>query len=208
MDQLNRMPERARHDLPTLHQILAANRVGVLSIVHEARPWSVPLLHARVGDQLILHGSTGAGALRQAAAGTEASYCVWVLDGIVVADTLFDSSATYRSAVLRGPLQVLQGAEAQDALVAMSDVLIPGRSREVPAPTRKELAATMTLALRIGPNNWTAAVQTDGVEEPADPSIWTGLVPVRTTYGPPLPSPWANDVQIPDSVRALCAEPE
>lgn len=208
MDRISRLPERARFEIDTLHQILDATQVGVLSTVHDSKPWSVPLLHARVDNQVILHGSTGAGALRQVAAGAEVSYCVWILDGIVVADTLFDSSATYRSAVLRGKLQQLAGADAADALVMMSDRLIPGRSREVPAPTKKQLAATVTLALEITSDNWTAAVQTDGPEAPEDPGIWTGIVPVAASYGPATPSQWVAGIPVPKSVRALCGDAE
>lgn len=208
MNQIRRLPERARHEVEVLHQILDATKVGVLSTVADGLPWSVPILHARLGDRVILHGSTGAGALRHVAAGAEASYCVWILDGIVVADTLFDSSATYRSAVLRGRLRQLDGPEASAALVAMSDRLIPCRSREVPPPVKKELAATLTLALEITADNWTAAVQTDGPEEPNDPSQWTGIVPVRQHHGPPQPSQWADGLPVPESVRALCGDAE
>ena len=90
----------------------------------------------------------------------------------------------------------------------MSDRLIPGRSREVPPPVKKELAATLTLALEITADNWTAAVQTDGPEEPNDPSQWTGIVPVRQHHGPPQPSQWADGLPVPESVRALCGDAE
>jgi hypothetical protein len=46
------------------------------------------MLYARDGERLLLHGSTGAGALRTVASGAPATLCVAVLDGIVVADTL------------------------------------------------------------------------------------------------------------------------
>ncbi|HMY09399.1 MAG: pyridoxamine 5'-phosphate oxidase family protein [Nocardioidaceae bacterium] len=208
MDRIQRLREYAREARPDLDRILDANQVGVLSTVVDSQPWSVPLLYARIGDSIVLHGSTGAGALRHVAAGAEANFCVFQMTGIVVADTLFDSSAQYSSAVVRGRLRVIQGDEATKALVQMSDRLIPGRSLEVADPTAKELAATLALALEITDDNWTAKVQPDGAEEPSDPTRWTGVVPMRTTYGPAEPSRWATGMDLPNSVRALCAEAE
>ena len=208
MDRIQRLREYAREARPDLDRILDANQVGVLSTVVDSHPWSVPLLYARIGDSIVLHGSTGAGALRHVAAGAEATFCVFQMTGIVVADTLFDSSAQYSSAVVRGRLRVIQGDEATKALVQMSDRLIPGRSLEVADPTAKELASTLALALEITDDNWTAKVQPDGAEEPSDPTRWTGVVPMRTTYGPAEPSRWATGMDLPNSVRALCAEAE
>ena len=208
MDRIQRLREYARHTRADLDHILDTNQVGVLSTVKDSRPWSVPLLYARVGDSIILHGSTGAGALRQVAAGAEATFCVFKLTGIVVADTLFDSSAQYSSAVVRGRLHKLYGEQEANALVKMSDRLIPGRSLEVAEPTPKELAATQTLSLEITEDNWTAKVLDAGAEEQADPTRWTGVVPVHTTHGPAEPSQWAQGMDLPNSVRALCGEAE
>ncbi|MCA1007506.1 pyridoxamine 5'-phosphate oxidase family protein [Rhodococcus hoagii] len=203
--RIGRLSERSRDSRADLDSVLDACAFGTLATVVDGRPWAVPMLYARVGDRILLHGSTGAGALRHVAAGAPASLCVTLLDGIVVADNLFNSSANYRSAVVYGNLAPLERAEAESALVELSDSLIPGRSAEVRASTRKELAATLTIALPIDPGHWTVKVRAAPPSEgDADPRVWAGVVPLRTVAGEPIRAPWVDEgVPVPASVNAL-----
>lgn len=205
MDKLRRKPERGRTDRADLYAILDDAHVGVLATVVGDEPWTVPLLYGRVNDRLVLHGSTGAGALRHVAKGAKASFCVHRLDGVVVADNLFNSSANYRSAVVRGTLNPLSRESAYEALKIMSDGIIPGRSGEVIPASDKELAATLTMALDIEDGQWLAKVRTGGPgESTEDPSAWTGVVPAYTVFGEPEPSEFVPaGTGTPASVRAL-----
>jgi len=168
----------------------AGEHVASLATVVDGSPWIVPMLYARVGDRVLLHGSTGAGALRHVAAGSPAALCVNHLDGWVYAHTLFDSSANYRSAVVRGVLTRLSGNEAAEALTQLSERVFPGRSGEVPPHSSRQLAATQALALDIVEGQWTVKIRSgqpgqpdDGDDVPAD--LWTGVLPIRTVYGTP-----------------------
>ncbi|MGV9798119.1 pyridoxamine 5'-phosphate oxidase family protein [Mycobacterium sp. NPDC003449] len=205
MEQIRRHPERAGSQRCDLDAVLDATAVGTLATVVDGWPWVVPMLYARDGDRIVLHGSTGAGALRHVAAGAPAAFAVTMLDGIVVADTLFDSSANYRSAVVRGRLSVIEGRAAVHALDLMSDSLIPGRSAEVRTHTNKELAATLAMELPIEPGAWTVKVRDAPPAEPsADSGEWAGVVPLRTVAGAAVPAPWIGaDVAAPESVRRL-----
>ncbi|WP_238422740.1 pyridoxamine 5'-phosphate oxidase family protein [Gordonia sp. 'Campus'] len=192
---LTRKPERSA-DRALLNALLDEAKVGTLSTVVDGQPWSVPMLFARDGDSILLHGSTGAGALRHVAAGAPVTFTVFVLDGLVVADTLFDHSANYRSAVVRGVLDVAHDARA--SLEALSDKLIPGRVAEVRPTNRKELAATVALTLPIVDGRWIAKARTGGPG--GESTDWTGVVPVRTVYD--APTTHSGDAP-PASVRAL-----
>src|ERR1043165_6491691 len=86
VNQIRRERERARTARADLDSVLDSASVGTLATVLEGQPWVVPMLYARDGDRILLHGSTGAGALRHVAAGAPAAFCVTLLDGIVVAD--------------------------------------------------------------------------------------------------------------------------
>jgi nitroimidazol reductase NimA-like FMN-containing flavoprotein (pyridoxamine 5'-phosphate oxidase superfamily) len=212
IDQVNRHAERARHDQDDLFAVLdAGHHVGSLSTVVEGRPWVVPMLYGRLGSRILLHGSVGAGALRHVAAGAPAALCVTHLDGWVYADTLFDSSANYRSAVVHGELMVLSGDEATEALDAISDGLFPGRRAEVPAYTRKQLAATQALALDIVEGCWTVKIRQGGPGEPADPAavppdLWTGVLPITSVYGEPQPAERVSaGVDVSASIQELAA---
>ncbi len=199
LDALTRKPDRAT-DRAALDDLLDQAKVGTLSTVVDGLPWSVPMLFARDGDDILLHGSTGAGALRHVATGAPVAFTVFVMDGLVIADTLFDHSANYRSAVVRGVLEPVD--DAKSVLEVLSDKLIPGRVAEVRKTTRKELAATVALRLPIVDGQWIAKARTGGPGvESAD---WTGVVPMRTVYDAPITYSGAT---VPDSVLALARPP-
>lgn len=207
---LTRLADRGSEDRAALDELLDSQLVGVLSTVLEGQPWSVPMLFARDGDRVILHGSTGAGALRQLAAGAPATLTVFALDGLVVAYNAFDSSANYRSAVLRGSVAVIAGEEARTALATVTDRLLPGRTREVVASTRRELAATTVLALPITPGSWLfkqrrgGSTRPEGRDDLGDRLPWTGVVPMALVAGEPVPDEWNTDgAALPPSVAAL-----
>lgn len=195
LDALTRKPARAT-DRAALDELLDEAKVGTLSTVVDGLPWSVPMLFARDGDAILLHGSTGAGALRHVAAGAPVTFTVFVMDGLVIADTLFDHSANYRSAVVRGALEPVD--DAKSALEVLSDKLIPGRVAEVRETTRRELAATVASRLPIVDGQWIAKARTGGPG--TESGDWTGVVPMRTVYDEPIT--YSNGT-VPDSVQAM-----
>jgi len=195
-DQISRHRERARYERADLYEVLdAGHHVGSLSTVADGRPWVVPMLYGRDGDRILMHGSSGAGALRYVAAGAPAALCVTHIDGLVYGHTLFNSSANYRSAVVHGELVALSGDEAAAALTQLSEGLTPGRSAEVPFHTRKQLAATTALAMDITDGQWTVKVRDGGRGAPEDdepepePGLWTGVLPIVSAYR----APWTSD---------------
>jgi nitroimidazol reductase NimA-like FMN-containing flavoprotein (pyridoxamine 5'-phosphate oxidase superfamily) len=208
MTSLNRFPEQGVTDRAALDTLLDSQWAGVLSCAVDGEPLAVPMLYARDGDRVLLHGSTGAGALRHVAAGAPAVLTVFALDALVVAPTTFESSVNYRSATIRGRLTPVEEHEA--ALDLFSDVVIPGRIEEVRRPTPKELAATMVLSLPIAEGGWLLKVADDWPATPeeadADPGVWSGLVPARRVLDQPVPAPWATDLPVPPSVRRLLDE--
>jgi hypothetical protein len=210
LDDLTRMREMRRRDRAQLDRLLDEELAGTLATVSDdGRPWAVPMLYARVGDRILLHGSTGAGALRRVAAGAEAVLAVHAVDALVLATSLFEHSANYRSAVVRGPLVRLTGDDAVSALDALSDVLVPGRRGELRGHLPQEVAATVALALDITADNWLLKVSDGDVDEELDvvpDDVWTGILPIHRTYGEPVRSPWLpGDLPAPPSVEALRA---
>lgn len=202
---LTRLPGRGLPDRASLYAVLDAAPFGTLSTVVDGLPWVVPMLFARDGDQVLLHGSTGAGALRQVADGAPVAFSVMLVDAIVVADSTFESSANYRSAVVHGTPVVLDGDAKAAALQRLSDNVIPGRSAEVRATTAREFSATYAMSLPITDGRWIVKARTGpSSENPGEPGVWQGLVPVRLEIGAPEPAPWIPaDVPVPASVRRL-----
>jgi nitroimidazol reductase NimA-like FMN-containing flavoprotein (pyridoxamine 5'-phosphate oxidase superfamily) len=206
VERLTRKPERGTGERAELDALLDEVLAGTLSTVVDGRPWVVPMLFARDGDEILLHGSTGAGALRQVAAGAPAALTVMALDGLVVAHTTFDSSANYRSAVVHGELRTLDDGQRARALDVLSERLVPGRTREVRPMTRREQVATLAMALPITDGRWLLKARSGGPGEPEEATAaWSGVVPFRTVAGAPEPAPWsaAAGTEVPASVRAL-----
>jgi nitroimidazol reductase NimA-like FMN-containing flavoprotein (pyridoxamine 5'-phosphate oxidase superfamily) len=205
-ERLGRHAERGSSERARLDALLDEVLAGTLSTVVDGRPWVVPMLFARDGDDILLHGSTGAGALRQVAAGAPAALAVMSVDGLVVAHSTFDSSANYRSAVVNGELRTLGGTERTRALEVLSDRLLPGRTAETRPMTRREQAATLAMALPITDGRWLLKARSGGPGAPEEETdAWCGVVPFRTVAGPPEPAPWTEQAgsPLPASVRAL-----
>lgn len=196
LSKLTRKPERGA-DLALLYAVFDECPVATVSTVLGDEPWAVPMLVARDGDRLLLHGSTGAGALRHVAAGAKVCVSAFVLDGLVIAERQFDHSANYRSAVVRGVCGVVPREQSAALFDRFTDRLIPGRAGETPPHSDKEIAATLLLEVPIVDGSWVAKART-GPASPAD--SWTGVVPVRTRYGTPVSD---SPLPVPASVQGL-----
>jgi len=184
----NRLKERVRDDVAGVLTILDAGPICHVGFTGPDGPSVLPTLHARVGDHLYLHGSTGSWMRRI----EDQQICVTVtcLDGLVLARSTFHHSMNYRCAVVFGtPRTVTDTEEKLAALDALVERVSPGRSREARGPNERELAATIVLALRI--DEATAKVRTGGPNDDAEDmanDVWAGVVPVRTVLGEPEPS--------------------
>lgn len=205
--RLTRLPEKGSSDRTALDSLLDGEYVGHVGVVRDGHPVVVPTAIARDGDRLLVHGSTGSGWMRALAAGADACVTVTALDGVVVARSAFESSMHYRSAVLFGRFEALDGDDKARALDVVVEKLIPGRGAEVRASTAKELAATLVLAMPI--EAWSLKVS-DGwpEDEPSDVAgdAWAGVVPLRLTPGDPRPAPDLRPgIPVPPSVDRLTA---
>jgi nitroimidazol reductase NimA-like FMN-containing flavoprotein (pyridoxamine 5'-phosphate oxidase superfamily) len=201
--------ERARTDRAALYDVLAASLVCHLAVVVDGVPLALPTVFAVDLDgpdedgTLYLHGSVAAQSLVQAP-GQDVSVTMTVLDGMVLARSGFHHSMNYRSAVVVGrPRVVTDDAERSHALDLIVDHVVPGRSPTLRRPTRKELAATVVLALPLRE----ASVKRragDPVDEAVDVEaggVWAGVLPLRTVAGEVRTAADADVTVVPDHVR-------
>lgn len=190
--EVTRLSERQSHIRAHLDALLDSTPLVTVAFIRDGHPVALPIGFARIGDELVIHGSTGSPWLRELAEGAPASACVTALDGILVARSGFESSFHYRSAVLFGSFRVVRGDDKVGHLQTLLDTFIPGRSGELRASSAKELAATLVLGMSIGPDNWSLKIA-DGWPEDADGDVaaggWAGVVPITTSYGAPLRAP-------------------
>lgn len=144
----NRLRKRVRDEVPTVHAILDGGPICHVGFAGPDGPSVLPTLHARIEDQLYLHGSTGSWMRR--VENTPICVTVTCLDGLVLARSTFHHSMNYRCAVVFGtPRTVTDDDEKLAALDALVERVSPGRSAEARGPNPRELAATLVLALTI-----------------------------------------------------------
>ena len=73
-----------------------------------------------------------------------------MLDGLVVARSVFNNSMNYRSVVLFGTGRLLEDPdEKYAALYALTERIMPGRWDDSRVPNHKELKATSIIAMPI-----------------------------------------------------------
>lgn len=203
--RIRRIPERASHSRDDLYSILDANLIAHVAIAVDGVPHIVPMAYARLADDLYLHGSSGSRLMRALSTDSEVCVSVTEFNGIKVARSTFNSGMGYRSAVLYGTFELVDDSEKDVALNALSDVLVPGRSKEVRPSTKRELAATVILKLHISE----AAVKiSEGQveDEPEDlgTGVWAGYVPIERQYGTPRAADEETAVlPVPESVQKL-----
>jgi len=185
--RVRRLPKRAAYDRATIDAILDAALVAHLGFVVDGQPYVIPVLHARVGDDVLVHGSAASRAMRALAEGAPVCLTVTLLDGLVLARSAFHHSANYRSVVILGrAVPVREAPEKLAALAAFTERLVPGRWAEVRPPDARELRATAVLRiplaeasakLRSGPAH----------DDPADlaRAAWAGVLPLAVRAGPP-----------------------
>lgn len=189
--RVRRLSERGRYDAATVDAILDGGLFcHVAFVAPDGRPAVLPTLHARDGDRLLLHGSTGSRlAVLARAAPPPVAVAVTLIDGIVLARSGFHHSINYRSVVIVGAARtVTDTAAKRAALDRFTDQVVPGRAAAVRAPTDRELAATEVLAVDLA--HASAKVRTGGVnDEPEDLDlpIWAGVLPLHLVAGPPKP---------------------
>jgi nitroimidazol reductase NimA-like FMN-containing flavoprotein (pyridoxamine 5'-phosphate oxidase superfamily) len=140
---VKRLPKRASYDAVVIHAILDEGVVCHVGFEADRQVYVIPMAYARVGDRLLLHGSKKSRLMRALAAGRDVCVTVTLLDGLVLARSVFHHSMNYRSVCVFGRSRRVAGAKARDAaLVALVEHLVPGRSADARGPSPKELAAT------------------------------------------------------------------
>jgi uncharacterized protein len=190
--RVRRVHTKASYDHDVVDAILDEALVAHLGFAHEGQPFVIPTLHARLGDEVYMHGSSASRTLRALGGALPACLTVTLLDGLVFARSVFEMSANYRSVVVLGEATPIDDpAEKLVALEALTEKLLPGRWAEARPPTRKELKATSVLTLPL--DEASAKIRdggpTDGDTPDAELDVWAGHVPLVVQALEPVPDP-------------------
>lgn len=203
LNRVRRLPARGQYDRATIDAIVDEALICHVAFAVDGQPFVIPTIHARMGDEIVLHGAPASRLLKHIVAGNPVAIVVTLVDGLVLARSVFHSSMNYRSAVLFGHGRILDGDDEKlAALEAITEHLARGRWIDARRPTQQELDATIVVAVAI--DSASAKVRTgppgDDEDDYALP-IWAGVLPFQLQPQTPVPDPrLADDIAIPTYV--------
>ena len=186
-----REPHRGVYDRATAYAILDEGFICHVGFVAEGQPFVIPTSYGRKNDDLYIHGSSASRMLRGIEHGIPVCVTVTLLDGLVLARSIFNHSMNYRSVVVLGTATAVEDpADKLHALQALSEHILPGRWSDVRPPNQQELKATMLVRLPI--QEFSCKVRQgppiDDEEDYAFPT-WAGVIPLETVPGAPINDP-------------------
>lgn len=203
-NRVRRLPARASYDAATIYPILDEALICHVGFVADGQPFVIPTIHARMGDTIVLHGAKASRLLKHAATGAQLCITCTIVDGLVLARSVFHHSMNYRSAVVFGRGRLIEEYnEKWAALEAITEHVMPGRWADARQPNELEMNATSVVLVEI--EEATAKVRSgppgDEEEDYALP-IWAGVLPSEIQFGAPEDDPKLGDgIGVPGYVK-------
>src|SRR5438477_9737322 len=125
-----REAQRGAYDRDTVYRILGEGFLCHVGFVVDGQPFVIPTSYGRKDASLYIHGSAASRMLRQMKMKDGVPICITVtlLDGLVLARSVFNHSMNYRSVVILGKATLVDDQEQKlAALRVLSEHILPGR---------------------------------------------------------------------------------
>jgi len=186
-----REAHRAVYDRETAYRILDEGFMCHVGFAADSQPYVIPTSYGRKDANLYIHGSVASRMLRNLQGAVPVCLTVTLLDGLVLARSVFNHSMNYRSVVILGKAVLVEDPEEKlGALRILSEHILPGRWDDARRPNERELKQTAVLRLPI--EEFSAKVRTgppiDDEEDYSFPT-WAGVVPLEMKAGAPIADP-------------------
>src|SRR5246500_2637317 len=183
-----REPERGVYDRKTVYGLLDEAFICHVGFCVDGQPFVIPTSYGRKDANLYIHGSAASRMLRQLKTAVPVCVTVTLLDGLVLARSVFNHSMNYRSVVILGNPTLVEDPQAKlAALHAISEHILPGRWADARRPNERELKQTSVLRLPI--EEFSAKVRTGPpIDDEEDYSFppWAGVIPLQMKAGEPI----------------------
>jgi len=187
---VKRHPERGVYDRATIDPILDEALICHVGFVADGQPYVIPTIHARDGDKLYLHGSPGSRMLRTLKEDIDLCVTATLLDGLVLARSVYNHSMNYRSVVVLGRArEVTDRAEKLHAMECVVEHVVPGRWAEARRPNEGEIDGTTILVLPLAEAS--AKIRSGppkDFDEDLELPVWAGVIPLDLRRGRPYPA--------------------
>lgn len=184
-NEVRQVRRKAAYDHATVHAILDAGHVAQVAFVDDGQPIVIPMLYGRDGNALLLHGARKARLVKLLEQSPRICVNVTLLDGVVIARSMFHCSMQYRSVSVFGAPALVEAHD--DKLAAMRVIgehLVPGRWDEARESHDREVK--MTGVLRVPIDSASAKVSAGPPQdEPEDyeTPLWAGVLPLTLMAG-------------------------
>jgi nitroimidazol reductase NimA-like FMN-containing flavoprotein (pyridoxamine 5'-phosphate oxidase superfamily) len=203
--RIKRLPKRGFYDRETIYRILDEALICHVGFVENGQPIVIPINFARMDDRIVLHGAKASRLLKHIADGHPICVEATIVDGLVLARSVFHHSVNYRSVVLFGTGRLVEDEQEKlAALEAVTEHLVPGRWKDARLPNRKELNATSVVSIPIDESS--AKVRAGGPvddEGDYDLPVWAGVLPLNEVpLAPMRDERQAEEIALPEYLRS------
>jgi|CXWL01.1.fsa_nt_gi nitroimidazol reductase NimA-like FMN-containing flavoprotein (pyridoxamine 5'-phosphate oxidase superfamily) len=192
-----RRAQRANYDRAIVHAILDEALIGTLATIINGEAFAQPMIHARDGEDIILHGSSANRMLTALEAGARACLSVTLIDGLIPGRSVPDHSFQYRSVSVHGIARVIDDdAEKRRRMRTVFDHIIAKRWETLPPVSEDYLGHVKVLVLPLA--ECVAKINAAGPDDEPGP-VWSGVVPLSLQAGAPTPAPGPQP-ELPDTL--------
>jgi hypothetical protein len=203
LNRVRRVPKRGQYDKDTIYRILDEGLVCHVGLVEDGQPVVIPMNYARRDDTVVLHGAPASRLVKYVQAGRPVCVTVTLLDGLVLARSVYHHSMNYRSAVVFGRGRLIKSEqEKRVALEVLTEHILPGGWQDARRPNRQELDATAVVSVAI--ESASAKVRTGPPADDEDDyqlPVWAGVLPIQQQALTPVNDPrLRKDIPLPSSV--------
>jgi len=203
LNRVRRVPKRGQYDKDTIYRILDEGLVCHVGLVEDGQPVVIPMNYARRDDTVILHGAPASRLLKYVQTGRPVCVTVTLLDGLVLARSVYHHSMNYRSAVVFGRGRLIEAEQEKlAALEVLTEHILPGRWQDARRPNRQELDATAVVSVAI--ETASAKVRTGPPADDEDDyqlPVWAGVLPIQQQALTPVNDPrLRRDIPLPSSI--------
>lgn len=206
--ELKRLSYKASGSVEDLYRILDDNLVAHVGVVIDGSPLVIPMAYGRSQDKIYLHGSSGSRLMRHLDTQPEVCISITELTALKVSRSNFNSGMHYRSVMIFGNATLVPDDQKMEALDVVSDAMIPGRVSEARPSTKKEVAATIIIAVDL--NETSVKISTNEVDDPEEDmnlGYWAGIIPFRTIADAPIPADSESaGLEVPASIKNFIAK--
>lgn len=204
-NRVRQVSKRGGYDRQLVYKVLDLSLICNVAFVQENGPVVIPMLFARNGDDILFHGSTKSRLMQMLSSGQALCLSATLVDGLVLAKSLFHHSMNYRSvSVFATGRELTNDDERMDALRIITDKVMPKRWEDARLPNAQEMKATCVVAASI--TTASTKIRTGGPiddTEDLELPVWSGVVPLRQLAEPAIhENVGATALKTPDYVEA------